>query len=161
MISAHLNEQLQLLKKLLGNLTIEQYQYQSKYLGNATIGGHTRHIIEILQCLITAYKNDSVVDYINRTRNLEIEKNIILANKLVDEYVCLPALPDKKLVIFADEEQTIIATSFYREIQYNVEHIIHHLALIKVVLTELDISTIDENFGIAYSTIKYKKNLTS
>jgi hypothetical protein len=44
---------------------------------------------------------------------------------------------------------------------YNTEHAIHHLALIKVALIEMQLQVIDENFGMAYSTIKYKATLNS
>jgi hypothetical protein len=41
---------------------------------------------------------------------------------------------------------------------YNIEHCIHHQALIKVALNEMEANhLINKNFGIAPSTIQYRK----
>jgi hypothetical protein len=72
-------------------------------------------------------------------------------------------LPDKKLYLTIDcidgAIEPIVTTTYFREIVYNIEHTIHHLALIKVALIELKLSLVDNNFGMAYSTIKYKSSL--
>ena len=52
-----------------------------------------------------------------------------------------------------------ITTTYFREVLYNTEHVIHHLALIKVALIDMDLDLADKNFGMAYSTIKYKNEL--
>jgi len=51
-----------------------------------------------------------------------------------------------------------IKTTIFRELAYCLEHSIHHQALIKVGLLELNIASfIDETFGLAPATIRYKK----
>ncbi len=51
-----------------------------------------------------------------------------------------------------------IPTNFYREMVYNIEHCIHHQALIKVALNEMEANhLINKNFGIAPSTIQYRE----
>lgn len=157
MIFKQLNEQLETLETLLVALSDLHYRHPSKYLGNATIGGHTRHILELLACTATGYKAGNV-DYHNRKRNLKLETDIAFAQEfLADVKETLPA-EDKALSISGDG--TIVNSTYHREIVYNTEHIIHHLALIKVALTELGFTQINEYFGMAYSTIKYKEEQT-
>jgi hypothetical protein len=43
------------------------------------------------------------------------------------------------------------------EIAYNLEHTIHHMALIRVGLHELGDITLDDSYGVAPSTLKYRK----
>ena len=50
-----------------------------------------------------------------------------------------------------------ISTNFYREIAYNLEHTIHHMALIRVGISEVSNIRLPEDFGIATSTVKHRK----
>jgi hypothetical protein len=40
---------------------------------------------------------------------------------------------------------------------YNLEHLIHHEALIKVAITSMTEVAIPESFGVAPSTLQYRK----
>jgi hypothetical protein len=44
-----------------------------------------------------------------------------------------------------------------RELLYNLEHCIHHQALIKVAVLESDTIFVNENFGVARSTLNIEK----
>lgn len=156
-ILEQLKEQLHTLTGLLSQLSKEQYTYKSRYLANATIGGHSRHIIELLQCAVIGYYGN-YIDYINRQRNLSLENNIDEAIAAVLQLLDEVNLSDKALTLFCEDNTTIV-TTYYRELVYNVEHIIHHLALIKVSLVEMNLEIVDQNFGMAYSTIQYKDKL--
>lgn len=163
MIFLQLSQQLQSLSNLLVNLTNEQFNQKIEHLGNSSIGGHTRHVIELLQCAVDGY-NTGTVDYINRKRNLLLETDRILAYTVLQRLDDLVKLSDKQLNLFVDQiegaiELTKVTTTYYREIVYNTEHTIHHLALIKVAIIELKLDLIDSNFGMAYSTIKYQASL--
>ena len=56
-----------------------------------------------------------------------------------------------------DGEELLIDSNYNRELLYNLEHCIHHQALIKVAIIQMDHVQIDDNFGVARSTIEYKK----
>jgi hypothetical protein len=164
MIFFQLTQQMQALQQLLFVLSNEQYTYKVDHLSKASIGGHTRHVIELLQCAIYGYSIGKV-DYVNRKRNLALENDMQLA---IDELQSLQThmvLQDKLLTMVVDEiGDTIvptISTTYFREIVYNTEHTIHHLALIKVALIEMQLQVVDDNFGMAYSTITYKATLNS
>lgn len=162
MIFKKLTYQLNLLCDLLGKLTNEQYQQKIHHLSNASIGGHTRHIIELLQCSITGHYTGEV-DYINRKRNLALENSTnaaISELQMLIEDVCLD---DKQLLIAVEQTEDAgkltVFTTYFREIVYNIEHTVHHLALIKVALVEMRLDIVNSNFGMADSTLKYRATL--
>lgn len=159
MIFLQLSEQLISLEKLLSNLDDDQYNKKIDHLGNASIGGHARHIIELLKCACSGY-NAGIVDYVNRSRNLSIEINRSLAIEALNMLKTTMLQPDKKMDMITDCEEDdsgdVVSTTYFREIVYNTEHAIHHLALIRVALREMKLDIVDSNFGLAYSTAKYK-----
>ena len=165
MIFQQLSEQLTALSRLISQLNEHQYVNKIEHLGNVSIGSHTRHIIEMLLCATQGYDNE-VVDYVNRNRNLllETDKNFALftLQNLENEVIA----PDKYLKMVTEDAENAaslpVFTTYFREIIYNTEHTIHHLALIKVALIEMKLNDfIDQNFGMAYSTIKYKEEKTA
>jgi hypothetical protein len=161
MIFIQLTQQLQALQQLLAMLNNKQYLHKIDHLGKASIGGHTRHIIELLQCAIDGYQIGRV-DYVNRKRNLALENDKQFASETLQGIQQVMVLPDKLLTMVVDEigdTKPTISTTYFREIVYNTEHTIHHLALIKVALIEMQLQVVDDNFGMAYSTIAYKATL--
>jgi hypothetical protein len=160
MIFLQLSQQLQSLNRLLLNLTDEQFTKKVAHLGNSSIGGHTRHVIELLQCTIDGYSTGEV-DYVNRKRNLLLETDRMLTQSVLQQLEGLIKVPDKKLSLVVEQiegaiELIKVTTTYYREVLYNIEHTIHHLALIKVAIIDMKLDIVDKDFGMAYSTIKYQ-----
>jgi len=164
MIFLQLNQQLQSLSNLLSALSNEQYTNRIEHLGNASIGGHTRHIIELLQCALDGYETGNV-DYVNRKRDLRLQEDKKFAQSIIEAILVNVKNPDKKLEMLVEEIEDAISdtvtTTFFREIVYNTEHTIHHLALIKVALIEMQLNLVDQDFGMAYSTLKIKAALAN
>jgi hypothetical protein len=163
MIFKQLSEQLGSLASLISFLTDEQYTRKSPHLGDASIGAHTRHIIELVQCTHAGYLT-GMVDYLNRSRNLALENDRLCALSALQKFDDTLMNPDKQLELavelsFGPAANHPVKTTYFREIVYNTEHIIHHLALIKVALIEMNIQIKNPHFGMAYSTIKYKNTL--
>ena len=158
MIFIQITEQLKSLSNLLLLLNDRQYNQKNSFLGNASIGGHTRHIIELLKCATNGY-HTGTVDYLNRVRNLAIETDKLAAMQELSLMASQLIQPDKKmkLIIESDEVSVTnyVTTTYFREIVYNAEHAIHHLALIRVALREMKLEIVGDDFGMAYSTIKY------
>jgi hypothetical protein len=161
----HLNLAIQtVFAQLCTTLTLlshSQYVEPSKGLSLATIGQHTRHIIEMFQCLLIGYQS-GVVNYENRNRDFQIETDKLFAIELLQDIFKSLSRENKSLILEAgyredSEELLRIETNFFREIAYNLEHAIHHMALIKVGLLELSDIAIPDGFGVASSTLKYKK----
>lgn len=164
MIFIQLSQQLQSLGNLLLLLNEKQYNKKIEHLGNASIGGHTRHIIELLQCAVDGYSTGEV-DYVNRTRNLLLETDSMLAHATLQQLATSIKHSDKRLRMVVENIDSVaeskIFTTYYREIVYNTEHTIHHLALIKVALIEMKLNIVQNDFGMAYSTISYRASLSN
>ncbi len=163
MIFKQLSEQLGSLTSVISSLSDEQYTQKSMHLGEATIGAHTRHIIELVQCACAGYVSGRV-DYLNRSRNLALETDRLLALSALKQFDDSLIIHDKQLELTVENcggpgTNLPVVTTYFREIVYNTEHAIHHLALIKVALIEMQIQIADPHFGMAYSTIKYKNAL--
>ena len=142
-------------------LTDEQYARPCKNLTNNTIGQHVRHIIELFQSLEKGYVTGTV-DYEKRRRDPEIENNKNLACDLLHRIFHNLDKPNKELLLSAsyDDHSTdpvIISTNYHREIAYNLEHTIHHMALMRVGIAEVSDMILSDDFGVASSTIKHRK----
>ena len=145
----------------VNQLSPEQYVQPCTNLVNNTIGQHIRHIIELFQCLEKGYP-ENIVNYEKRKRDVNIETNKGLALKLLQEIYANLAKPDKEIVLHASydddsQEPIAIPTNYFREIAYNLEHTIHHMALIRVGIREVSAIDLPENFGVASSTVKHRK----
>lgn len=149
------------LSATLDQLSQEQYVQPCKTLFNATIGQHVRHIIELFQCLENGY-GSGLVNYEKRKRDLSIETDKAFASGLLVEVHQGLDRSNKDLKLEAcydehDPEPLTLDTNFYREVAYNLEHTIHHMALIRVGITEVSDIELPEEFGVASSTIKYRQ----
>ena len=149
------------LSESLHLLTNEQYIQPSKTLFNATIGQHVRHIIELFICLEKGYET-GIVNYEKRKRDLVIQTDKDFANRLLQKIYSGLEKPNKKLLLEANynehpAETLTVTTNYYREIIYNLEHTVHHMALIRVGINEVSTIEVPEDFGVASSTIKYRK----
>jgi uncharacterized damage-inducible protein DinB len=145
----------------LQQLSNEEYTQKSPTLFNATIGQHVRHIIELFICLDQAYKI-GLVNYEKRKRDYRIESNKEVAIMLLEQIASGFQVQDKNLLLEAtfDEHSNdtiIISTNYFRELVYNLEHTVHHMALIRVGINEVSTVKVPEEFGVASSTIRYKR----
>jgi hypothetical protein len=146
----------------LDQLSAEQYSMPCTNLSNSTIGQHVRHIIEMFQCLENGYVS-GIVNYENRKRDSNIETDKILACDLLKSINQGLGKHDKNLVlegVYNDDSTELMQfpTNYYREIVYNLEHTIHHMALIRVGLKELNGLDLPESYGVASATVKHKKS---
>lgn len=146
------------LSDLLSQLSTDEYIKPCHGLSNATIGEHTRHIIEMFQCLEKQYEN-GIVNYDDRKRDYLIQTDTQFANKSITEIIDNLEKPNKMVILqqIVDGEELNIESNYHRELLYNLEHCIHHQALIKVAVLENETISIDPNFGVARSTIEYRK----
>lgn len=158
MLITSINNSLNELIDLLGQLSEKEYSKACFELSGSSIGEHTRHIIEMFQCLNRNY-DLGIVNYDKRERNIMIQTNINFAVQMILEVKEGIDKDDKNLELqqMIDGVAITIQSNYYRELLYNLEHCIHHQALIKVALLQCTDIAIDENFGVARSTIEYRK----
>ena len=143
---------------LLGHMNDQQYNKPHKTLGNATIGGHYRHIIELFSCLIDHY-GAGHVNYDSRERNKIIETDIAAATERIEYLKKNLEKRNKTIVVEQNVNGSIFTTesNYYRELLYNLEHSIHHQALIKIGVAAYEDIVGNPDFGIAPSTIAYRE----
>lgn len=162
MLFAPVKENLQLLTDLLQQLSADQYNEPCQALSGASIGKHYRHIIEVFTCLLDGYEK-GLVNYDHRARNQTIETNIEVAFQKLEWLSEEIEKPNKNISIeqSSGKEKLLIQSTYYREILYNLDHAIHHQALIKIGVAEYKNILLDENFGVAPSTIHYRRQNVS
>ena len=149
------------LEQVILQVNDEEYSKPCTTLFKNTIGQHVRHIIELFQCLEDGYE-PAIVNYEKRNRDKRIETDRNFARQLLSDIYRGLERSDKHLTLEAsyDDLGTIpirINTNYFREIAYNLEHTIHHMALIRVGLAEVTNLQLPENFGVASATVKYRK----
>ena len=149
------------LSESIKQLSDKEYTQPSNILFAATIGQHVRHIIELFIELEKGYATGTV-NYEKRQRDYRIETNREFAADLLQKIYAAIDRTDKYLLLEAgyDEDSNVILTiqsNYYREVVYNLEHTVHHMALIRVGINEVSTVRLPEGFGVASSTIKYRK----
>jgi len=157
MIIPSIHNSLNELIDLLDQLSDDAYATPCAELSNATIGEHMRHIIEMFQCLEKQYEF-GIINYDNRERNRRIQTEVNFAHAKIIEIKENLLKPDKKLELrqIIDGAEIRIESNYLRELLYNLEHCIHHQALIKVAILKQPELIVNENFGVARSTIEYR-----
>lgn len=165
MIKQATNQILLQLKNVLEQLSNEQLISPLDVLNGSTIGMHVRHILEFFLCL-TESKTTSKVNYDLRNRDVLLEVSTDDCIQTINKIMLFlnENQEDFKLKLSAnyslldEKEEVTLNSTFLRELLYNVEHTVHHLAIIKIGLKALNVNlNIDETLGVAASTIRNKK----
>lgn len=152
------------LTDLVNQIAPSDFARPVETLGNSTIGQHLRHTLEFFICLERGYEK-GLVNYDKREHDklIESDKFIALAAlaKIKD---FIDSIPDNKVLTLEanynldKEEFVTIETNYMRELVYNIEHAVHHMAIMKIGIREVSPTIIlPKDFGIAASTIRYQE----
>ena len=155
-------KQLLSVQSILCQINDEDYSTSLKTLKGASIGKHIRHIVEFYECLLFN-SADNIVNYDLRKRNLLLEENVKYTNDFITEIIdMLVKIENNSRILLMSKYQNQIVSmesSIYREITYNIEHTVHHLAIISIAIPiHFDYINLSANFGYADSTIQYLKS---
>jgi hypothetical protein len=102
-----------------------------------------------------------MVNYADRKRDMNIGNDPAYALEALDGIENSISRENKALSIIVEKDIDAVESNYHRELIYNLEHSIHHQALVKVGLLELEKSDIvSSSFGIAPSTITFRKQLS-
>lgn len=155
------------LEDVLGQISNIELSSPVNAFSDSSIGQHFRHSIEFIQCLMNGY-NQGRINYDLRERSVDLETDtqlIIEQIQFIKQFL-LTCDVNRSLELcinydLQSEEIICIRTNLERELAYNIEHIIHHMALVKIGMKEVcPHVTIPSGFGIANSTIKYQRSIT-
>ncbi len=156
---------LQSLLRFLEQVDANTYSKPLDVFNGSSLGGHTRHIIEFYHCLIKNY-NQGMINYDLRERDKNIETDPELAAVAVQNIIAELQkinLDDQVELHMSYDPQTslvdTVVSNVKREVVYNLEHTIHHMALIKIgVKVAAPHVELENEFGVAPSTIKFQQN---
>lgn len=141
---------------LLENLSDEQYVRKISLLSKASLGQHTRHIIEFFLELDKGYMA-GLVNYDARNRDYDIETQRFVAIENLLNIASRVERPDKAMKLVTEYDPAgSLPTSYQRELLYAMEHTIHHMALLRIGVSIITNLSLPEDFGVAASTIKYR-----
>jgi uncharacterized damage-inducible protein DinB len=152
------------LSELVVQLKDTDFAKPSKALTNSTIGQHLRHTLEFFICLEDGYCKGLVnYDKRNHDKLIETDKFIALSTiqKIADFISAQKSDQSLKLEVgynLNNEEAMTIESTYLRELIYNIEHAVHHMAIMKIGIHEVaPYIALPSDFGVAASTIRYKK----
>ncbi|WP_373494697.1 hypothetical protein [Aquiflexum sp.] len=151
-------EVLEELEDMLKQIAPKDFTDISPVLKSSSIGQHSRHIIELYNCLLDQYDH-GVISYDSRKRNTSIESDIAVALSHIQNIPHRINKPDKNLTLMhrIGGKDFFFESSYFREVWYNLEHCIHHQALIKLACLDLGYIQLPETFGFASSTLAFRK----
>jgi hypothetical protein len=148
----------QQINAILHQLTNEEYCRPLSIFNQSTIGQHTRHIIEFFYELEKGYAQ-GVVNYGNRKRNKLIETDKNAAMAALNNILGVCEKPDKLLQLAINHEplhasDAVIATTYYRELAFAMEHTLHHMAIMRIGFEQFKTIVVPKNFGFAAATLR-------
>jgi hypothetical protein len=157
-------ENLRDLQSLIKQMSADEFSKPLPVLSFSSIGQHVRHILELYLALEKGHES-GIINYDKRKRSTEMEKDPILASDITDHIIEKLKIWDHDHFMAMEgdfgtggEGSLKINTSLFREMAYNLEHSIHHQALIKIGCNSMDLGNlIDENFGVAPATIRFRQ----
>lgn len=141
----------------------EDYSRPLEVFSGSTLGQHTRHFVEFFQCLLEQSAL-GVVNYDKRKRNQLIQENQKVAFAAMDAIsteLCDRSEDEAlKLETNYGLSSLSVSTTFERELVFNIEHTVHHLALLRIGLIHLNPNLqLDPGFGVASSTQRHKEEI--
>ncbi len=159
-IKEHSNQIIGQVSLLVQQLNADEYARPLPVFSDNSVGKHVRHIVEFYQCMFEGVQT-GLVDYDNRVRVIQLETDInYVLNVISDISFQTIELNDSTLftnVCYGKFSQQVQTTTFC-ELVYNIEHAVHHLAIIKIgLLQSFPHVVIPENLGVADSTVKYQQ----
>ncbi len=161
------NNTLHQLAHFLDQLEEAQYTAPIAIFSDSTIGMHVRHIIEFYQCLMKGVQHGEM-DYDARERSLLQESNIEYAKECIQNVLIdLSMIQSNKTILLRTEQKSAtqkmdVESNIYRELLYVIEHTIHHLAIIKMgCMSTFNNIQFHKDFGVAYSTLKFRESVHS
>lgn len=150
---------------LIGSLPDGVYAKNDGEYFQSGVGRHFRHVLDFYGQFLSG--DDGWINYDSRERELRVETDPgYAADHAGATIMALEALNPGGVSTVqvrvdtgtADEQGVITRSTLERELAHLASHTIHHYAIIRLLLSTLGVA-VDEAFGIAPSTLRYRKQL--
>ena len=155
---AHILSQL---TDLVAQIHESDFTKPSDQLSQSTIGQHLRHTLEFFICFESGYQH-GVINYDKRAHDKQIERDKYIALATIGRIEAfVKSFEEKELKLevgydLSQDEFVTINTTAMRELVYNIEHAVHHMAIMKIGIREIaPYVNLPKDFGVAASTIRY------
>lgn len=138
-------------------LADDQFCAAIPLLGGSSIGEHVRHILEFYVELINGY-DSGLVNYDLRNRDHQLQTIRSAAVFKIKQLNNQLHLKDKALLISSNDDPSNapVISTYARELMYNLDHTVHHMALIRVAVCLTTAIALPHNFGVSAATINYR-----
>ncbi len=155
------------LADVVHQLTPSDFSKPSEALSQSTVGQHLRHTLEFFICFEQGFER-GVINYDRRAHDKEIESDKYLALSAIRRITAfVESLGENKpltLEVSYDlkkEDFATLQTNAIRELVYNIEHAVHHMAIMKIGIREIaPYVKLPSDFGVAASTIRFKETVS-
>ncbi|MEM0965060.1 MAG: DinB family protein [Verrucomicrobiota bacterium] len=151
---------------LLETFSPEIYSAKEPPVFPSSIGAHVRHVLDHYDSLLAGV-SAGLIDYHSRERDADTEVHISRAlerirdirDQMTDAKWSETDLSESlQLRVSAEDPPKTISSTLERELFFSLSHSIHHFALIAMTARRNG-SDIPSDFGVAPSTLSYRKTL--
>lgn len=150
------------LSDLVGQLSDSEFTQPSPTLNHSTVGQHLRHTLEFFICLEQGYEK-GLVNYDNRPHDKLIESDRFIALNTIariQDFIAIHKTDTPlQLEVGYNAHNTdcvTVSTNYWRELTYNIEHAVHHMAIMKIGINDVAKHVrLPKDFGVAVSTLRY------
>jgi uncharacterized damage-inducible protein DinB len=154
------------LNELIAKLTDEEYARPLALLSQNTLAKHVRHVIELYEELLNGLERGQI-NYDARKRNPILENDRAYTFEYIGQLCEKIQLlgQDQSLTLLVNygfkNEEIVVSTTLCRELAYNIEHAIHHMAILQIAIKQaFSHIELSSQFGVAFSTQVYlQKNV--
>jgi len=143
---------------------LDAADYTAERFAADPVGRHVRHVLEHYDSLLAGIGDE--IDYETRARDHDTERDPAVARgRLHRVRKALAAIPYtdppadttiRYTPAVPGSEVASIASSLERELHFALSHTVHHMALI-ALLIRYQGQAVDEAFGVAGSTLRYRE----
>ena len=152
------------LTQLVNQIRVSDFAAPSESLSKSTIGQHIRHTLEFFICFEKGFEN-GVINYDKRAHDALIESDKFIAHAAIERVKQFVAdiNEDQKILLevgydLSDESFVTVETNALRELVYNIEHAVHHMAIMKIGIREVaPYVVLPPDFGVAASTVRFRQ----
>ncbi len=152
------------LTHVIAQLTPAEYARPLPLLLGSSVGKHLRHVIEFYNMMLTAHQTGHL-NYDRRVRQTTLETSPQAAIDALDQMSWLVDHYDTDRLLTFEASYSpdgapdlSISTTYYRELHYNIEHAIHHSAIIRIGLEQTFSGVVlPPHFGLAHATVQHEQ----